>query len=126
MNPQIKTAIQAAEMDLEKNRKEALKKQIYDYLKSELDAIESIEQQQRKLNEQKKAHEENIKNIKQGNLKAIEERNKSFGWNFTSYPQFSYSTSSNLNYTTFAGSAFYSNYVAGQTIPTGSGRLVIF
>lgn len=129
MNQQTKTAIQSAEQDLEKDKQEALKKQIYDYLKGELDAVEGIESQMRKLNEQKKAHEENIKNLKQGNLKAIEERNKSFGWTvqgqlsvtpFIGYSQIAAQASSQSSY------AFYTNNVAGTTITTSNGKLFVF
>lgn len=122
MNQQTKTAIQSAEQDLEKDKQDALKKQIYDYLKGEIDAVEGIESQMRKLNEQKKAHEENIKNIKQGNLKAIEERNKSFGWNLTVSNTWPFNTTQFLP----QGYTFYSQNVAGLSVKSTSGRLTVF
>ena len=73
-----KTAIQQAEKKLEQERKDKLQEEVYDYLKGELESIDSLERQISKLKTEKVAHEENIKNIKQGNLDAIEKRRQSF------------------------------------------------
>lgn len=117
-----KTAIQQAEKQLEQERNEKLQEEIYDYLKGELEAIDSIEQKLSKLKTEKVAHEENIKNIKQGNLEAIEKRRQSF--------VYTYHPSSILGTVTTGGwsngTMFYNNNVAGITITTSSGKTTIF
>lgn len=115
------TAIKSAEERLEKERKEKLQEEIYDYLKGELEAIDSIEQKLSKLKTEKIAHEENIKNIKQGNLEAIEKRRQSFTYTYmpaaiTADGWATYSTST----------AFYNNNVAGITVTTSNGKTTIF
>lgn len=111
-----KTAIKLAEEMLEKERKEKLQREVYEYLKSELDSIDDIDQKLRDLSTQKKVHEENVKNIKQGNLEAIEKRRQSFGgYTFTTTIP-----------TVWTGTPFYNNFVAGVTITTGSGKTYIF
>ena len=112
-----KTAIKLAEEMLEKERKEKLQREVYEYLKSELDSIDDIDKQLRDLSTKKKAHEENIKNIKQGNLEAIEKRRQTFG-GLTIRTPF-------LN-TTVTSPHFYNTYVAGVTYTTGSGKTYIF
>ena len=119
MTQQEKTAIKSAEERLEQERKEKLQQEVYDYLKGELEAIDSIEQKLSKLKTEKIAHEENIKNIKQGNLEAIEKRRNSFDYTYTTttLPQWpTYST----------GTAFYTSSVAGITVTTSSGKTTIF
>lgn len=114
-----KTAIQQAEQKLEQERKDKLQDEVYDYLKQELESIDSIEQRISKLKTEKVAHEENIKNIKQGNLDAIEKRRQSFTYSYvpTSFSGWArYST----------GNTFYNNAVAGLTITTSSGKTTIF
>lgn len=119
-----KTAIKLAEEMLEKERKEKLQREVYEYLKSELDSIDDIDQRLRDLSTQKKVHEENVKNIKQGNLEAIVKRRNSLpGWStstmFQPLATYTLQTSSN-------GTQFYNNFVAGVTITTGSGKTYIF
>lgn len=80
MTQEIKTAIKAAEQSLEDERQTKLQQEIKSYLKSELDEIDRIDQQISKLKTDKLAHEENIKNLKAGNLKAIEDRRLALGW----------------------------------------------
>lgn len=122
-----KTAIKLAEEMLEKERKEKLQREVYEYLKSELDSIDDIDQKLRDLSTQKKVHEENVKNIKQGNLEAIEKRRKSL-----TYGGLTVSSSAIGTWTTVtlnnasSGTQFYNNYVAGVTITTGSGKTYIF
>ncbi len=113
---QIQTAIKEAEKTLEQERKEKLQREVYEYLKQELEAIDAIDQKVRKLETEKRAHEENIKNIKQGNLEAIEKRRQAMGWPVT----WAISTSAIGNY------AFYSANVAGTTVTTSSGKTYIF
>lgn len=122
MTNENKTAIQQAEKQLENERAEKLKNEIYTYLKQELELIDNIDNRIRKLSEEKRAHEENIKNIKQGNLKAIEERRKNYTWevvipNNTWIP---------CNYTVNNASTFYYTNVAGTTITTTSGKTYFF
>lgn len=122
MTQQEKTAIKSAEERLEIERKEKLQQEVYDYLKGELEAIDSIEQKLSKLKTEKIAHEENIKNIKQGNLEAIEKRRQSFP--FVYIPM---TTSSGWIGTTYnTGSNFYNSSVAGITVTTSSGKTTIF
>lgn len=111
-----KTAIKLAEEMLEKERKEKLQREVYEYLKSELDSIDDIDQKLRDLSTQKKVHEENIKNIKQGNLEAIEKRRKAFGG-------YMFTTTIPAVWT---GTPFYNTFVAGVTYTTGSGKTYIF
>lgn len=120
------TAIKSAEERLEKERKEKLQEEIYDYLKGELEAIDSIEQKLSKLKTEKIAHEENIKNIKQGNLEAIEKRRLSFPYTFTTTSSVSDWSSSPYSSVSAGGSAFYNSSVAGLTITTSSGKTTIF
>jgi len=121
-----KTAIKLAEEMLEKERKEKLQREVYEYLKSELDSIDDIDKRLRDLSTQKKVHEENVKNIKQGNLEAIEKRRQSFGGLTLT------ATTTNLPWATYtfpaaaSGTQFYNNFVAGVTITTGSGKTYIF
>lgn len=116
-----KTAIQQAEKQLEQERNEKLQEEIYDYLKGELEAIDSIEQKISKLKTEKVAHEENIKNIKQGNLEAIEKRRQSFVYTYPAIRPPCFTTGGWTN-----GTAFYTNNVAGITITTSSGKTTIF
>lgn len=128
MTEQIKTAIKAAEKSLEEDRQTKLRNEVYQYLKYEHEAIDLIEQKVQKLSEERRAHEENIKNIKQGNLKAIEERRKAYDW-IVYTPQLG--ISSTLAYATSVTSganstAFYSNAVAGATVTTTAGNTYIY
>lgn len=124
MTQSTKTAIQQAEKQLEQERKQKLQDEIYDYLKQELESIDSIDRQISKLKTEKVAHEENIKNIKQGNLGAIEKRRQSFTYTYPTFALPSFTTSGWTGYTT--GTAFYNNAVAGLTITTSSGKTTIF
>ena len=121
-----KTAIQQAEKKLEQERKDKLQEEIYDYLKGELEAIDSIEQKISKLKTEKVAHEENIKNIKQGNLDAIEKRRVSFPYTFYTPIPLGSATGTWTTYTTGSSNAFYNSAVAGLTITTSSGKTTIF
>lgn len=115
-----KTAIKLAEEMLEKERKEKLQREVYEYLKSELDSIDDIDKQLRDLSTQKKVHEENVKNIKQGNLEAIEKRRQTFGG-------LTWTTSTiGSSWRTVSPNTFYNNFVAGVTYTTGSGKTYIF
>lgn len=124
MSNEQKTAIQQAEKQLETERKERLQKEVYDYLKQELEAIDNIDSQVRKLETEKRAHEENVKNIKQGNLEAIEKRRQNFVWIYPGnstitvpfYPQWTVTTGTN----------FYNSNVAGLTVNLDSGKTFIF
>lgn len=121
-----KTAIQQAEKKLEQERKDKLQDEIYDYLKQELESIDSIEQRISKLKTEKVAHEENIKNIKQGNLDAIEKRRQTFTY---TYMPAAITTANAIWSTTLSGTsntAFYNNNVAGLTVTTSSGKTTIF
>jgi restriction endonuclease S subunit len=122
------TAIKSAEERLEQERKEKLQEEIYSYLKGELEAIDSLDQQISKLKTEKVAHEENIKNIKQGNLEAIEKRRQSFPYTFTTTSSvgdwITLSPSSNGWYN--SGTQFYTSSVAGITVTTSNGRTTIF
>lgn len=119
-----KTAIQQADKKLEQERKDKLQEEIYDYLKGELEAIDNLDRQISKLKTEKVAHEENIKNIKQGNLEAIEKRRQTF--NYT-YMPLAVTTSSGWSGTTYTtGTQFYTNNVAGITVTTSSGKTTIF
>lgn len=115
-----KTAIQQADKKLEQERKDKLQEEIYDYLKGELEAIDNLDRQISKLKTEKVAHEENIKNIKQGNLEAIEKRRQTFTYTYMpsafSPPWTTYLT----------GTQFYTNNVAGITVTTSSGKTTIF
>ena len=118
-----KTAIKLAEEMLEKERKEKLQREVYNYLKAELDSIDDIDKQLHELNTKKKVHEENVKNIKQGNLEAIEKRRQSFGGLTVAATLPSW-----LIYNTNGGSGpqFYNSFVAGVTYTTASGKTYIF
>lgn len=122
MSQDQKTAIKLAEEMLDKERKEKLQREVYDYLKQELDCIDDIEQKLNKLKTEKTAHEENIKNIKQGNLEAIEKRRQSFPFTTT------FTTTWPSVWTTYNGTGtnFYNGYVAGITITNSSGKTYIF
>ena len=126
MSNETKTAIHLAEKMLEKERSEKLKNEVYLYLKGELEAVDSIDGKIRKLQEEKRAHEENIKNIKQGNLSAIEQRRQAFDWTVVPYrPDWPVLTSGYM-ISTATGSGFYSMTVAGTTIQTAAGNTYIF
>lgn len=114
-----KTAIKSAEERLEQERKEKLQNEVYEYLKGELDAIDTIDRKVRELETEKRAHEENVKNIKQGNLEAIEKRRQSFQYVYSPPVAFKYWTTSSTN-------NFYNDFVAGATYTTGSGKTYIF
>lgn len=125
-----KTAIKSAEERLENERKEKLQQEIYDYLKHELDSIDEIDERLSKLKAEKIAHEENIKNIKQGNLEAIEKRRQSFPYTFTttvSTPLWYSTTASGIstsNSTVLP--SLFTNTLAGMTIKSSGGRITIF
>lgn len=122
MTQTTKTAIQGAEQLLEKERKEKLQNEIYDYLKCELEAIDEIEQKISKWKTEKIAHEENIKNIKQGNLEAIEKRRISFPFVITTngtFPPSSYINAGGAN-------GVYFNQLAGMVVTTTAGTTRIF
>lgn len=120
-----KTAIQQAEKKLEQERKDKLQEEIYYYLKGELEAIDSIEQQMSKLKTEKVAHEENIKNIKQGNLEAIEKRRQTFSYTYVPAVITS-GTGAWATYTSGGTTAFYNSNIAGITVTTASGKTTIF
>lgn len=117
MTTDVKQAIDAAKEDIETEKRTALKNQVYTYLKSELESVDSIDAQIRKLNESKRAHEENIKNIKDGNLQAIQERAV-----YQNMPQI-FLTNSSLAIPT--GFTFFRNFVAG-TVITVNGKSFYF
>lgn len=121
MSNETKTAIQQAEKQLDQERKAQLQREVYEYLKQELDSIDSIDNQVRELTTQKKAHEENIKNIKQGNLGAIEKRRLAFP--STATLTFSQQFPRIWNTT---GPNFYNTFVAGISYTTVSGKTYIF
>jgi hypothetical protein len=116
MTQHEKTAIQQAEKQLEQERKEILQQEVYEYLKSELDEIDRLDANIKEYQTQKRAHEENIKNIKQGNLEAIKRRTQALpyatSWTWTAAPAI--------------GPSFYASYVAGTTVTTASGKTIIF
>jgi len=126
MTNQQKTAIQQAEKQLEQERSERLRNEVYNYLKQELDSIDIIDAKIGKLSEEKRAHEENVKNIKQGNLKAIEERRKNYNWMVTVpyIPNPTWTIAATSTGTT--SSDFYYTNVAGTTITTSNGKTYIF
>lgn len=119
-----KTAIKSAEERLEQERKEKLQQEIYDYLKHELDSIDEIDERLSKLKAEKIAHEENIKNIKQGNLEAIEKRRQSFPYTFTTTTTIPNIIGTNAAY--YGGTMYLSNAISGMTIKSSGGRITIF
>jgi cell division protein FtsB len=127
MSNEQKTAIQGAEKLLEQERKEALQKEVYNYLKAELEAVDNIDSQIRKLETEKRAHEENIKNIKQGNLEAIEKRRQSFDYLYGVGGTWFHTQPLNGSWTgTGSSQVWYTTNVAGTTITTSSGKTYIF
>lgn len=123
MSDDIKRAIKSAQERLEDEQNEKLKTDIYEYLKSELESIDSIDSRIRKLNEEKRVHEENIKNLKQGNLQAIEKRREALVGGtivINNWPSFT-----TLTNTSSSGTFYYSN-LAGTTITTTAGKTYIF
>lgn len=133
MTQEIKTAIKSAEKRLEEEHQARLTNEIHEYLKSELTSIENLENQIRTLETQKRVHEENIKNIKSGNIKAIEERRKfllstnAFGDLTVTSRTLTTATNGGGGWTTYTSSAnFYNNYVAGFTYETPNGKVYIF
>ncbi len=124
---ELKTAIKSAEERLENERAERLKQEVYEFLKQELESVDKIDADIRKLNEQKRVHEENIKNVKSGNLEAIEKRRQSLN----QLPQFTFTTLTTGNaignWTATSGSnRWFNTYVAGTTITTTAGKTYIF
>jgi len=122
MSNEQKTAIQQAEKQLEQERKAKLQREVYDYLRQELDRIDDISQKIKKLETDKRAHEENIKNVKQGNLEAIGKRRQAMGWAITSANPFLDANTINP----WNGHSFYNSNVAGFTYTTSSGKTYIF
>ena len=111
MTTEIKTAIKSAEERLENEKLEQLKTEVYQFLKQELQSIDDITDKITHLNEQRRVHEENIKNIKAGNLEAVERRREALqqAWHIPwSHPLF------NRNPT-----AWYNSMIAGFTIKIG-------
>lgn len=119
MTQDIKTAIKQAEKTLEQERSEQLQTEIYTFLKGELEEIDGIENRIRKLSEQKRIHEENVKNVKQGNLAAVEKRRESLN---ASWPTWTYTTSG----TGIVRPYFYAATLAGTTITTTAGKTYVF
>jgi len=121
MAEDIQTAIKAAEKDLKEQRAEALKKLILEFLKQEYNSIEDIEEKIKKLQENKRIHEENIKNVKSGNLDAIEKRRRAINanWDITF-------THSILPYINYSNDRFFNDFVAGNTFNTTNGKLIVF
>lgn len=119
MSNETKEAIQQAQKTLETDRKEQLQREVYGYLKQELDAIDAIDNKVRQLSTEKRAHEENIKNVKQGNLEAIEKRRLAFNW-----PATLSGTNGTVSHPSASG--FYYTYVAGTTVTSSSGKTYIF
>ena len=122
MTQEIKTAIKSAEQRLEDEQTTKIQEEVYEYLKYELGEIENLKNQVRTLESQLRVHEENVKNVKTGNLEAIEKRRKALNqpavttWTFTSTLPANYS-----------GYRFYDNYVAGFTYTSPlTGRTYIF
>ena len=119
MSNEQTTAIQQAEKQLEQERKAKLQREVYDYMRQELERIDDIADKIKKLVTDKRAHEENIKNVKDGNLEAIEKRRQAFGW-----PVIVNFTHDSGHYR--RGTAWYNNTIAGSTITTTSGKTYIF
>lgn len=117
MSQDTKEAIQQAQKTLDKERKEQLQREVYEYLKSQLELIESHKERKAFHEGQIRVYEENIKNVKTGNLEAIEKRRKALNqpilWNFTS-------TSTGFN-----PHQFFNNFVAGTVIDI-NGKQIIF
>lgn len=113
----IKTAIQEAEKKLEQERGERIKHEVYAFLKQELEDIDQIDSQIKKLHESKRIHEENIKNVKAGNIEAIEKRREAVNgtWQPFTYT-FTYSNPVQ----------FYNTVIAGYTVTVPSGKTIIF
>lgn len=121
MTDETKTAIKSAEKRLEEEKKEKLKEEIYQFLKQELGENERIDKAIAKLKEERRIHEENIKNVKSGNLKAIEDRKKALdqNWAVTWDWNTASGTCANHLYT------WYNDMVAGITIKI-NGKTFIF
>jgi len=112
---EIQRAIKSAQERLESETNERLTNQIHDYLREELDAIESLKQNKEELETKIRLHEENIKNVKTGNLEAIKRRQLSLN-----QPAITWTVSS-------SGWPFFNNYVAGFTYTSPlTGKTYIF
>lgn len=105
MTSEIKKAIQSAEKRLDNEVNEKLTNEIHDYLREELNSIESLKKQKQETENKIRIHEENIKNVKTGNLEAIERRRQALNapriWTFTTNAG--------------SGTYFYNRHVAGFT-----------
>ncbi len=123
MSDEIKRAIKSAQERLDQETNERLTNEIHEYLREELDSIERLKKQKEEIDTKIRVHEENVKNVKTGNLEAIEKRRQAtvslnLGGNLITWS------------TTFqppTGYRFYDNYVAGFTYTSPlTGRTYIF
>ena len=122
MTNEQKKAIESAEKRFKEEQAERFKEDIYEFLKQEYNSIESLSEKIKKLQEDKHIHEENIKNIKSGNLGAIEKRRKltdGFALTWTYPPTYPFTGSG------WSGD-FFNTYVSGTIITTSSGKRYIF
>lgn len=103
MTQETKTAIKSAEERLEKETNDRLQAEVYDYLKSQLNELEDHKSQKRFHEGEIHRIEENIKNLKSGNLEAIEKRRQARNED----RRFTVTWSTNP--------AFFNQYVAGFT-----------
>src|SRR5690349_14391400 len=114
MSNETKSAIKSAVERLEKEQAEQLQKEIYEYLQSQLELVEKHKERKAFHEGQIRVYEENIKNVKAGNLEAIEKRRKAL--NVSSSAPFSWTfTSSNPN-------RFFNDFIAGFTYTASNGR----
>jgi hypothetical protein len=120
MSQETKTAIKSAEERLEQERSEQLQNELYEFLKSELNQIDDLDERIRKLQEDKRIHEENIKNVKQGNLDAIEKRRQAVNGTWLTFSSASSTTTLNNPL------RFYNTYVAGACFTTAQGKTYFF
>jgi len=76
MTQDTKTAISSAERELKEEQTQELKNQVKNALKNQYEKLEYNDQKRKRVEEERHVIEENIKNIKSGNLEAILERAK--------------------------------------------------
>lgn len=113
----VKTAIKSATNELEQERTQKLKSEIKDFLVAEFAAIDSLEAQIRSLSDEKRIHEENIKNVRSGNLEAVERRRETLRQS-NAFTEVTLNTSS-----TFPYWKWESDITGGFTYISPSGRI---
>ena len=119
MSNEQKTAINSAVKRIDDEKSEQLKNEVYQFLKQELEAVESLEEQIKELSEKRRVHEENIKNVKAGNLEAIRKRQVALNQPVQIWSWGNSTATFNPNW-------FYNHYLAGNVVVTLNGKKFIF